>query len=188
MPAPDSAFAEIDALPIDTFNPALLDFRPPAARVVAEKANVRGGPGTNYDKTGTLAAGDALRVLARFQDWYQAQRSDGQTIWIAADLLDLNPTAAFNNVLAPRVLRDVAGDFAAQVRVAAFERPKPKTSSNKKHSYVGAGLLVWHDEKNFIRLLRAANGDSGLFFFKFKRRDSLAAAPGVTTTKNAAQP
>ena len=92
-PVPDSDFAAIDALPLPAFRPDWLTVQPLAATVVAESANVRSGPGTNYDKIGDLVAGTPLRVLAQFQGWYQAQRPDGGTIWIAAELLDLDPTA-----------------------------------------------------------------------------------------------
>jgi regulation of enolase protein 1 (concanavalin A-like superfamily) len=77
---------------------------------------------------------------------------------------NLNPTLAFDNLLAPRVLRDVDGDFTFQVKVDPFERPEPGTSTNGRNSFVGAGLLVWQDGKNFIRFLRAANGESGRLF------------------------
>ena len=78
---------------------------------------------------------------------------------------DLNPTAERNkNLLAPRVLQPVTGDFLAEVKVGEFERPKANTSSNGICSYVGAGLLVWKDDKNFLRWGRAANGETDTLF------------------------
>jgi regulation of enolase protein 1 (concanavalin A-like superfamily) len=77
---------------------------------------------------------------------------------------NLNQTPAFDNLLAPRVLQDVDGDFTLHVKVDPFERPEPGTSTNGRNSFVGAGLLVWQDGKNFIRFLRAANGESGRLF------------------------
>ena len=94
LPVPEAAFAEIDALPVDRLSPELVNLRPPTANVIAESATVRNGPGTNYDSIGALTAGTSLRVLARFEDWYHAQQADGQLVWIAVDLLDLNSTAA----------------------------------------------------------------------------------------------
>jgi regulation of enolase protein 1 (concanavalin A-like superfamily) len=63
---------------------------------------------------------------------------------------------------APRVMQEVEGDFAVEVRVRRFLRPKPKSAVNPANpvSYVSGGLLIWQDEKNFIRFQRAANGDS----------------------------
>jgi len=94
MPVPDSAFDTIDALPIAGLNPQLLKPQPIAATVVAESANVRGGPGTNYDKVGELPAGTPLTVLAQVDGWYQARRSDGRIVWVTAELLDLDPAIA----------------------------------------------------------------------------------------------
>jgi cell wall-associated NlpC family hydrolase len=93
-PVPDSAFDLIDALPISGLNPQLLNPQPIAATVVAESANVRGGPGTNYDQAGALPAGTQLQVLAQSNGWYQARGDDGRVIWIAAELLDLDPAVA----------------------------------------------------------------------------------------------
>jgi cell wall-associated NlpC family hydrolase len=91
---PDSAFDVIDALPIPSLNPQLLKPQPIAATIVAESANVRGGPGTNYDKVGELPAGAQLQLLTQINGWYQARDNDGRIIWITAELLDLDPTAA----------------------------------------------------------------------------------------------
>ena len=93
-PVPDSAFDAIDALPTALLRPELLAPQTIAATVVAELANVRGGPGTYYDKVGTLSAGTSLQVLAQYDGWYQAQRSDGGIVWVTAELLDLDAVVA----------------------------------------------------------------------------------------------
>ena len=94
LPVPDSDFAAIDALPIPALRPGLLAPPTVMAAVVAESANVRAGPGTNYDKVGDLPDGTPLQVLARFAGWYQARTSDDRLVWVAAELLDLDATAA----------------------------------------------------------------------------------------------
>jgi regulation of enolase protein 1 (concanavalin A-like superfamily) len=87
------------------------------------------------------------------------------TIVVPGTPHNLNPTPKYNNVLAPRVLQEVEGDFSAQVKVNAFPRPKAGTSStSQKISYVGAGILVWHDARNFIRCLRGARGEGDSVF------------------------
>jgi hypothetical protein len=58
-------------------------------------------------------------------------------------------------------LQKTKGDFGVQVKVMPFDRPKAKTTTNGENSYVGAGLLFWKDSNNFVRFLRAANGESG---------------------------
>ena len=85
---------------------------------------------------------------------------------------DLNPGTAFgNNMLAPRVLREAVDHFTLDVTVDPLEYPKPGTSSSSgetRHSCVGAGLLVWKDEKNFVRFERAVNGDSKNVFIQLE--------------------
>jgi regulation of enolase protein 1 (concanavalin A-like superfamily) len=61
---------------------------------------------------------------------------------------------------APRVLRPVNGDFKLQVKVEKFPLPKPDTSSNGKANFVSAGLLIWQDDKNFIRIERGSAGEA----------------------------
>lgn len=94
-PAPDSAFAEIDALlPNQSLYPELIKNQPIDAIVAVDLANVRNGPGTDYDKVDLLPAGTPLLLLAQYNGWYRATRNDGGTIWIAAELLTLDPAAA----------------------------------------------------------------------------------------------
>ena len=72
----------------------------------------------------------------------------------------LNP--AVNNLLAPRVLNDVAGNFSIEVKVKCFEPPASGSSTNPlapTSSLVGSGILIWQDEKNFFRIMQAAIGD-----------------------------
>ena len=92
--APDAAFAEIDALSPDTLSPDLLEFRPVPAAITADSANVRNGPGTNYDKVAELSAGTPLQVLAQYEGWYQARSNDGRMVWVAAELLSLDAIVA----------------------------------------------------------------------------------------------
>jgi cell wall-associated NlpC family hydrolase len=92
--APDAAFAAIDALAPQQVSPDLLAVQPVAATVIADQANVRGGPGTVYDKLATLPAGASLQLVARYDDWYKAQADDGRVVWVAAELLDTDMIAA----------------------------------------------------------------------------------------------
>ena len=56
---------------------------------------------------------------------------------------------------APRVLRDVEGDFIVQVKVSG-EYPAGATSVvDGRVPFHGAGLLIYHDYQNYIRLERA---------------------------------
>lgn len=57
---------------------------------------------------------------------------------------------------APRVLKDVDGDFQMDVSVAAFAVPEGAEGGTERNvAFFGAGFLVWQDEKNYVRLERA---------------------------------
>lgn len=57
---------------------------------------------------------------------------------------------------APRLLRDVEGDFVAQVHVEGTFLPSQNSSNKRRRSFLGAGLLLMKDERTYIRLERAA--------------------------------
>jgi regulation of enolase protein 1 (concanavalin A-like superfamily) len=63
------------------------------------------------------------------------------------------PLKKFN---APRVMREVDGDFVLAVKVSGELKPGPKSTNPKGVPYLAAGLLIWSDSGNFIRLERAA--------------------------------
>ena len=96
-PMPDSAFEAIDALPTSRLRPDLLAPRRIVAEVAADVANVRGGPGIDYNKLGELTAGTSLQVLAQANGWYQVRKADGPIVWITAELLSL-PVRAVESV------------------------------------------------------------------------------------------
>src|SRR5262249_29486308 len=94
LPVAGSAFDAIEALPIAGLKPQMLQPQPPSATGTADSAHVCSGPGTNYDQIGELPAGTQIQVLAQANGWYQARGEGGRIIWIAAELLDLDPVAA----------------------------------------------------------------------------------------------
>ena len=56
---------------------------------------------------------------------------------------------------APRALRNVTGDFIAQVEVSGDYPAKAASLIPNRRPFHGAGLLVWLDEENYIRFERA---------------------------------
>jgi regulation of enolase protein 1 (concanavalin A-like superfamily) len=77
-----------------------------------------------------------------------------------------------NRMNAPRVLREVTGDFTAELRVGGDFEPVEDaaalspTGELERVAFQGAGLLLMADEKTYIRLERAAlrykdQGDAG---------------------------
>ncbi len=52
-------------------------------------------------------------------------------------------------MLAPRLLRPVTGDFDADVRIDALPEPGPPLG---QRSFRGAGILLWQDDRTYVRL------------------------------------
>jgi regulation of enolase protein 1 (concanavalin A-like superfamily) len=69
---------------------------------------------------------------------------------------DLTHSQGRDQLNAPRVIQEVAGDFDLQVKVHAFPLPAENTSTSNGICFVSSGLLIWLDGDNFIRLDRAA--------------------------------
>jgi hypothetical protein len=73
---------------------------------------------------------------------------------------DLNP-ARWPDVNAPRILKDVVGDFVVQIKIHPFTFENESTQEDVitgQYSFVAAGLLVWKNPKTFVRLMRARMG------------------------------
>ena len=71
----------------DMYLPSVVNSNAPSPAAARTDANLRDGPGLNYDVTGGVRAGDQLSIVAQSQDWYQLD--DGQ--WIAAFLVENAP-------------------------------------------------------------------------------------------------
>jgi regulation of enolase protein 1 (concanavalin A-like superfamily) len=67
---------------------------------------------------------------------------------------DLN--ADNDKLNAPRVVREVTGDFSITVRVTGSFSPGAKSTNPKAVPYIGAGIVVWQDSNNYVFLGRAA--------------------------------
>ena len=60
-----------------------------------------------------------------------------------------------NRMNAPRILRDVQGDFIAQVKVSGKYPAGAESVVATRRPFHGAGLLLWVDEKTYVRLEKA---------------------------------
>jgi hypothetical protein len=56
----------------------------------------------------------------------------------------------------PRLLRDVEGDFVAQVRVSGVFHPTASWTNTERVPFVSAGLVLMDGESTYVRLERAA--------------------------------
>ena len=76
------------------------------------------------------------------------------TIEVPGGTHDLNPSLGGTD--APRVLKEVEGDFVVQVKVTGDFKPGEESASPDTSPFNGAGLLIWQNSRNFIRLERNA--------------------------------
>lgn len=81
-------------------------------------------------------------------------------ITIPAGLHNMTHTDEGAKLNAPRILREVRGDFSFEITVNKFAKPKADTSSDGKHSFVSTGIVVYDVDNQFIRLERAAVGEN----------------------------
>jgi regulation of enolase protein 1 (concanavalin A-like superfamily) len=81
---------------------------------------------------------------------------DKDTLTIEVPGKDHDLAVERNLMNSPRLLRDVEGDFVAQVRVSGTFLPSKESTSTERLPFVGAGLLLMADEKTYVRLERAA--------------------------------
>lgn len=66
---------------------------------------------------------------------------------------DLSPE--MSSTTAPRVVQPVKGDFVIQVRVDGEFQPSGESTQSGRTGYTGAGLVVFADDNNFVRIERA---------------------------------
>jgi regulation of enolase protein 1 (concanavalin A-like superfamily) len=81
------------------------------------------------------------------------------TITVPGTNHNLNPSL---NSKAPRVMQEVEGDFVASVKVSGDFDPGEKGTKPSATAFNGAGLLLWKDEKNCVRLERNIYWVTGL--------------------------
>jgi serine/threonine protein kinase len=84
---------------------------------------------------------------------------------------------------APRLLRDVQGDFEARVTVSGVFHPAGKATVKEYAPYHGAGILLWQDKDNYVRLEIAADVPHGkprpYVNFEYRKDGSLAVSRGL---------
>lgn len=86
-----------------------------------------------------------------------SEKNGKLTIRVPGSNHNLNPTYRYGTN-APRVMQTVKGDFTVQVKVT-FSAPPGTTPSVNGRPFNGAGLLIWRDEQNFLRLERNSYWD-----------------------------
>lgn len=70
------------------------DPNPPLVGTILENAvNLRKGPGSAYERVGSIDSGAGVSLLARHKDWFRVQLASGTRAWVFSDLLKVSPMA-----------------------------------------------------------------------------------------------
>jgi regulation of enolase protein 1 (concanavalin A-like superfamily) len=92
-------------------------------------------------------------------------------------------SAEIGQINAPRILRAIQGDFDLRVRVAGISRPGGRASTTVYSPYHGAGLVIWQDEENYVRLEIAADVKYDkvrpYVNFEYRKEGALAVSRGM---------
>jgi regulation of enolase protein 1 (concanavalin A-like superfamily) len=140
------------------------------------RTRAAGTPGP--EPKGTEVAGWGLAIDPD-NDCKIRGEKDRLTIEVPGSRHDLHPEGGKLN--APRVLRAVEGDFIVTVKVVGEFRPGGKSTNPRGIPFNGAGILVWSDPDNYIRLERAAvlrPGNRVGTYVSFEEREG--GAPGAS--------
>jgi len=102
------------------------DPNPDLVGAVLENAvNMRKGPGSAYERVGSVNAGAQVALLAKYKDWVKVQLDDGTKAWIFSDLVKISPMAirrvptTTNFPALPSRVAATRGSSGAAVNVAA---------------------------------------------------------------------
>lgn len=137
-------------------------------KVTATVLNVRSGPGTSYDKTGTLQQNEVVKALdyAAADSWIKIYReSDGLTGWCYASYLELTdaPTTP-ETPPTPEPPPPTELEWYKVTATVLNVRDAPSTSGNKVGS-LSQGQVVQALEKNsdgsWIKILRESDNLTG---------------------------
>lgn len=94
----------------------------------------------------------------------------GITLEIPAGIHDMNPYLRQTN--APRLWREITGDFLFEAKILDFPRPQPKTGVNGHQSYLASGILIWQDEENLLRWSRSASGEANQIYLSCEQYEN----------------
>ena len=111
------------------------------------------------EPTGKDLPGWGLAIYADNDCKFVADGMKSLSIEVPGTWHDLNPHV--NKLNAPRVVRTVEGDFSITVKVAGNFKPGGTPQNPKSVPSNGAGIVVWNNSDNFIRLERFAIGRKG---------------------------
>ena len=145
------------------------------------------------EKPGMSKPAKPEKTIGRLADWSEVIDPDGDcdvvldrktnraTILVpgTAHLL----SAELGRMNAPRILGDIQGDFEIRLKVTGTSHPGGRATTSQYAPYHGAGILLWQDPENYVRLEIAADVRKGKIFsyanFELRRAGLLAVSQGL---------
>ena len=88
------------------------------ATVIAEKAQLRTGPGMNNSPLMTVGQGTRLAIETRNGDWYRVVSPTGARAWVSADVLDVGGKRTGSLSLPARIPNPGSGQLPADMPAA----------------------------------------------------------------------
>jgi regulation of enolase protein 1 (concanavalin A-like superfamily) len=157
-PSPAATTPAPKPAPEPTTTPA-----PPAeaSKTLTQPATPKAAPPAVALATNATKPEIADAVIGGIGAWFDPDkdsqyRSDGAGVTITIPGTAHVNSLQIRKTNAPRILREVKGDFVAQVRIPDRIQPGSQPLEGFPIAFQGAGLLLWQDEKNYVRLERAA--------------------------------
>lgn len=111
-------------------------------------------PSGGTPKGEVILAADKLAEISNSKDCTSKKDAKGITINVPGTLHILSPELKTKN--APMMLGEVEGDFVARVKIPGDLRPGTDAVRKLPFTFQGAGLLIWQDANNYLRLERTA--------------------------------
>lgn len=100
----------------------LADFSAEALCVSSKRANLRSGPGTNFDKTWEVFQYMPLRKLKKKGSWYHVQDVEGDKHWISSKLVTSKYRCAVVKVDRANLRVGPGGNFKLNKKYPAAEK------------------------------------------------------------------
>ncbi len=156
-------------------------------------ATLHGSPGASGQAPDSAPAAPGATSGARLVAWGQVVDPLGHSeIKEGGGRIEMSvPAGAYDlsielgQVTAPRLVRPVEGDHEAQVTVDELPEPALGPPGQPRRPFHGAGLLLWHDERTYVRLeaavMRASDGATVRYaLFEVRREGRVLAGLAAT--------
>lgn len=128
-----------------------LSAAPSAPAVTADTLNVRSGPGTGYDRVGTLKKGDQVTILEETEGWYKISSGD-LTGYVSADYISLDGTVPQEGLVMTGTLNVRSGPGTSYSRIGTLRMGATVTILDTADGWykVSAGSVTGYVSADYV--------------------------------------